>query len=111
MGVDLRLIDGIDVMTIQTIYSEGVADLSNWPTEGSFASWLELAPRNNITGGNVIKKEKRPSNNRVTTALRNAAHHLVRSDSYLVARYRHFTGRLLRLQGLKAVAHHRACLD
>src|SRR5260370_86712 len=60
MGVDLRLIDGIDVMTIQTINSEGGAGLSDGPTEGSFASWLELAPRNNITGGKVIKKEKRP---------------------------------------------------
>jgi hypothetical protein len=40
MGVDLRLIDGIDVMTAQTIYSEVSADLSPWPTEGDWASWL-----------------------------------------------------------------------
>jgi transposase len=110
MGVDLRLIDGIDVMTIQTIYSEVGADLSDWPTEDHFASWLEFAPRNNITGGKVIKKEKRPSNNRVTTALRNAAESLVRSDSYLGARYRHFTGRLVGLKGVKAMARYLACL-
>ena len=110
MGVDLRLIDGIDVMTIQTIYSEVGADLSSWPTEDRFASWLELAPRNNITGGKVIKKEKRRSNNRVTTALRNAAESLVRSDSYLGARYRHFTGRLVGLKGVKAMARYLACL-
>jgi phage gp36-like protein len=71
---------------------------------------LELAPRNNITGGKVIKKEKRPSNNRVTTALRNAAESLVRSDSYLGARYRHFTGRLVGLKGVKAMARYLACL-
>ena len=110
MGVDLRLIDGIDVMTVQTIYSEVGADLSDWPTEEHFASWLELAPRNNITGGKVIKTEKRPSNNRVTTALGNPAESLVRSDSYLGARYRHFTGRLVGLKGVKAMARYLACL-
>ena len=110
MGVDLRIIDGIDVMTIQTIYSEVGADLSAWPTEGDWASWLELVPRNDITGGYVIKKKKRPSNNRVATALRNAAESLYRSDSYLGARYRHFTGRLEGLKGVKAMAHYLACL-
>jgi len=110
MGVDLRLIDGIDVMTAQTIYSELGADLSAWPNEDAFASWLELTPRNDITGGKVIKKKKRPSNNRVTTALRNAAEALVRSDSYLGAKYRQFTRRLEGLKGVKAMAHYLACL-
>ena len=110
MGVDLRLIDGIDVMTAQTIYSEVGADLSAWPNEGAFASWLELAPRKDITGGKVIKKKKRPSNNRVATALRNAAEALVRSDSYLGARYRHLTRRLEGLKGVKAMARYLACL-
>ena len=110
MGVDLRVIDGIDVMTAQTIYSEVGADLSAWPNEDAFASWLELAPRNNITGGKIINKQKRPSNNRVTTALRNAAESLVRSDSYLGARYRHFTGRLVGLKGVKAMGRYLACL-
>jgi len=110
MGVDLRLIDGIDVMTVQTIYSEVGADLGAWPNEGAWTSWLELAPRNDITGGYVIKKKKRPSNNRVATALRNAAESLVRSDSYLGARYRHLTGRLEGLKGVKAMARYLACL-
>jgi transposase len=110
MGVDLRLIDGIDVMTAQTIYSELGADLSAWPDENAFSSWLELTPRNGITGGKVIKQERRPSNNRVTTALRNAAESLVRSDSYLGAKYRYFTRRLEGLKGVKATAHYLACL-
>jgi len=110
MGVDLRIIDGIDLMTAQTIYSEVGADLSAWPTEAAWASWLELVPRNDITGGKVIKQKKRPSNNRVATALRNAAESLYRSDSYLGARYRHFTGRLEGLKGVKAMAHYLACL-
>jgi transposase len=110
MGVDLRMIEGIDLMTAQTIYSEVGADLSSWPNENAWSSWLELVPRNDITGGKVIHHSKRPSNNRVTTALRNAAESLSRSDSYLGARYRHFTGRLEGLKGVKAMAHYLACL-
>jgi transposase len=110
MGVDLRIIDGIDVMTAQTIYSEVGADLSAWPTEGDWASWLELVPRNGITGGKVIRQEKRKTNNRITTALRNVAEALCRSDSYLGARYRHLRGRLPGLKGVKAMAHYLACL-
>lgn len=110
MGVDLRIVDGIDVMTAQTIYSEVGADLSLWPTEGDWASWLELAPRNGITGGKVIRQEKRKTNNRITTALRNAAEALCRSDSYLGARYRHLKGRLPGLKGVKAMAHYLALL-
>ena len=110
MGVDLRIIDGIDLMTVQTIYSEVGADLSAWPTEGAWASWLELVPRRDVSSGKVIKHQKRPSNNRVTTALRNAAESLARSDSYLGARYRYFTGRLEGLKGVKATAHYLALL-
>ena len=42
--------------------------------------------------------------------MRNAAETLVRSDSYLGARYRHFTARLEGLKGVKAMAHYLACL-
>jgi len=110
MGVDLRIIDGIDVMTAQTIYSEIGADLSAWPNEHAFASWLELVPREGITGGKVVKTEKRQSKNRVTTAFRNAAESLWHSDSYLGARYRHYTSRLEGLKGVKAMAHYLARL-
>jgi transposase len=110
MGVDLRIIDGIDVMTAQTIYSELGPDLSAFPNEHAFASWLELVPREDMTGGKKVKTKKGRSNNRVTTALRNAAEALTRSDSYLGARYRHFTARLTGLKGVKAMAHYLACL-
>ena len=88
MGVDLRIIDGIDLITAQVIYSEVGPDLSAWPTEGHFASWLELCPRRDVSGGKVIKQEKRQVKSRVANALRNAAQTLTRSDSYLGARYR-----------------------
>ena len=90
--MDLTRIDGIDVMTAQVILTELGPDLSGFPSEGDFSSWLELAPRNDITGGKTIRKKARKSKNRVANALRMAAEALSRSDSYLGARYRKFRG-------------------
>jgi transposase len=110
MGADLRLIDGIDLLTAQVIYSELGPDLSAWPTEKHFTSWLELSPRRDVSGGKVIRQEKRIVKNRVANALRNAAQTLTRSNSYLGARYRHFKARLGGLKAVKAMARYLACL-
>jgi transposase len=77
MGVDVTAIDGVDVMTTQVILSELGPDLSaSFPSEGHFASWLELAPRRDVSGGKVLRQKSRKSNNRVATALRMAAQSL-----------------------------------
>lgn len=110
LGVDLRIIDGIDLMTAQTIYSELGSDLSAWPTEKHFTSWLELSPRRDVSGGKVIKQAKRQVRNRVSNALRNAAQTLTRSDSYLGARYRHLKARLGGVKAVKAMARYLACV-
>ena len=109
-GVDLTRIDGIDVMTAQVILTELGPDLSGFPSEGDFSSWLELAPRNDITGGKTIRKKARKSKNRVANALRMAAEALSRSDSYLGARYRKFRGRMEGQPAVKAMARYLACL-
>jgi len=110
LGVDVTRIDGLDVMTGQTILAELGPDLSAFPTEGDFASWLELVPRRDITGGKVKKQKPRKSKNRVANALRMAAESLIRSDSYLGARYRRLRGRMVGEAAVKAMAHHLACL-
>ena len=76
----------------------------------SFASWLELAPRRDVSGGKVIRQKSRQSKNRVANALRMAAQSLSRSDSYLGARYRHFRARLGGQKAVKAMARYLACL-
>jgi hypothetical protein len=85
-------------------------DLSAFPTEGNFTSWLELAPRQDITGGKVIRRHSRASRNRVANALRMAAESLSHSDSYLGARYRQLRRRLDGKKGVKAMARYLACL-
>jgi transposase len=109
-GVDLTRIDGIDVMTAQVILSELGPDLSAFPTEGDFSSWLELIPRRDITGGKVIRQKPRKSKNRVANALRMAAEALSRSDSYLGARYRRFRARQEGKEAVKTMAHYLACM-
>ena len=97
-------------MTAQVILTELGPDLSAFPSEGDFSSWLELAPRNDITGGRTIRKKPRKSRNRVANALRMAAEALSRSDSYLGARYRKLRARLEGQPAVKAMARFLACL-
>src|ERR1700737_1551964 len=86
-GVDLTRIDGIQVMTVQTVITEAGLDMSPWPTEHHFVSWIGLAPRNDISGGKVLKKRTRKVVSRLATALRMAASPLRGRDSYLGAQF------------------------
>jgi transposase len=54
-GVDLTRIDGIDTMTVQTVITECGIDMSRFPTEKHFCSWLAICPNNQITGGRQEK--------------------------------------------------------
>jgi transposase len=110
-GVDLTTIDGIHVMTALTILSEVGPDLSAFPSEGNFASWLGLTPNKAITGRKVIRSETREVQNRVAAALRMGASTLRESRSYLGGRYRHLQRSLpSKASAVKAMAHYLALL-
>jgi transposase len=109
-GVDLTRIDGIQVQTAQVIISEVGIDMTRWPTEHHFASWLGLTPNNQITGGKVIRRGTKKVHNRAATALRLAAQTLHRSKSYLGAKYRRLRARLGAPKAITALAHHLARL-
>ncbi len=47
-GVDLFQVKGLSAETLLTIYSEVGGDMSRWPSEKHFASWLCLCPGTNI---------------------------------------------------------------
>ena len=104
-GVDLTQIDGVDELTIQKVLSEIGADMSPWPTEKHFASWLRLCPNNKITGGKVIQRGVQPTTNRASTALRVAASSLHHSDSALGAYYRRIRARSGAPAAVTATAH------
>ena len=110
-GVDLTSIDGIDVITAQTIISEIGTDMSGFKTEDHFASWLGLTPARDVTGGKVIGSGKRKVQNRVAMALRMAATTLLNSKSYLGGRYRHLRKQLpSHAAAIKAMARYLAVL-
>ena len=93
-GVDLTRIDGIKAMTVQTIITEAGLDMSKWPTEDHFVSWIGFAPGHEVSGGKVLKKKTRKVKSRLATALRMAASTLRESESYLGAQFRRLRTRL-----------------
>jgi len=109
-GVDLTRIDGIQVQTAQVVISEVGVDMTPWPDEHQFASWLGLCPNNRITGGKVIRRGTKKVLNRAATALRLAAQTLHRSKSYLGAKYRRLRARLDGPVAITAMAHQLARL-
>lgn len=109
-GVDLTRIDGIDVMVAQTLLTEVGMDMSRWPTEAHFSSWLGLCPDNRISGDRLLGKGTRRVVNRAATALRLAARNLIRSRSYLGAQYRRLRTKLGAPKAITAMAHRLARL-
>jgi len=88
-GVDLLRIDGIGSSAAQTIINEVGMDLSAFPTEKHFVSWLRLSPRTPISGGKPLKKKTRGlGSNRVATVLRMGAVSVRTSKTALGAYYR-----------------------
>ena len=104
-GIDLTRIDGIHVMIAQTIVAEVGLDMSKWPTEGHFASWLGLCPDNKITGGKVYHRGSRQVENRAATALRMAETSLWRSKTYLGAKFKRLRSNLGAPKAITAMAH------
>jgi transposase len=94
-GVDATQIDAIGVETVEVVISECGSDLSRFPTEKQFVSYVTLAPYVAKSGGKPIKKRKRNSaSTRVAAALRMAALTLRHSDTALGAYYRKLSNRL-----------------
>ena len=109
-GIDWSQINGIDVLTAQTVITEAGADLSAFPTEKQFASWLGLSPTNEQSGAKILNRRTRKVVNRATVAFRNAAVTLLRSQSYLGAQYRRLRTRLGAPKAITAMARKLACL-
>jgi len=113
-GVDLVALPGISASIAQTIISEIGTDtpalacgasVSKWLDEKHFASWLGLAPHNDISGGKVLRSRTLKTHNRAGQALRQAAQSVIRSDSLFGAFYRRQKARLGAEQALVATAH------
>jgi transposase len=104
-GVDLTAIDGLNEATAQTILSEIGTDMSKWPTEKHFCSWLHLAPHNDISGGKVLRSRILKGQNRAAQALRLAAQAVGRTNTALGAYYRRMRAKFGPERAIVATAH------
>ena len=104
-GVDLTRIDGMDENSVLKVLAETGVDMTAWPTEKHFASWLGLSPGNKITGGKVLSGKTKPCANRAAAVFRMAAYGLFNSKSALGAYLRRQRARLGAPKAITATAH------
>jgi hypothetical protein len=109
-GVDLSQIDGIGPYNALRLLSEIGPDMSRWPTEKHFTSWLTLAPNNKISGGRLLGSRTQPSANRAAAILRVAAMGLGRTQTALGAFYRRLAFRVGKAKAITATARKLAIL-
>lgn len=104
-GVDLVAVDGLNDNLAQTILAEIGTDMSRFPSVKQFAAWLGLAPRNDISGGKVLRSRTLKTHNRAGQAFRQAAAAVTRSNSAFGAFYRRKRALLGPAQAIVATAH------
>jgi transposase len=92
-GVDLTVLEGISETTALVILSEIGVDLSAFPHEKNFISWLGLCPQHRGSGGKIFKRRTRRGANRAARALRMAAQSCHHAKNALGAFYRRIQAR------------------
>lgn len=105
VGIDLTKVTGLSSSLVLTIISEIGTDMTKWPTVKQFCSWLGLAPRNDISGGKVLRSRTLKNVNRATQAFRQAAQSVARSNSAFGAYFRRMRAKLGPQQATVATAH------
>ena len=104
-GVDLSVVDGFGVSLAQTIIMEVGTDMSKFPSEKHFCSWLGLAPKHEISGAKILKNRTLKTKNRAGQAFRMAAQSVKRADCVFGSLYRRLKSRLDKPQATVATAH------
>src|SRR5262252_5824394 len=73
LGVDLTEVEGIDVGTALVVVAEIGVDVSRFPTEKQFASWLGLCPNTSRSNLRERRRAPRQGSSRLRQALRMCA--------------------------------------
>ncbi len=104
-GVDISLVDGFGVSLAQTVILECGTDMSKFPTEKHFCSWLGVAPKHEISGNKVLKDTTLKTKNRAGQAFRMAAQSVKKAECAFGVLYRRLRARLGPAQASVATAH------
>ncbi len=109
-GADLTQIDAVGPYTALRLIGEISTDMTRWPSEKHFTSWLTLAPKNKITGGRLISSSTLPSANRAAAMLRMCAMSVGKTSTALGAFYRRLAYRVGKAKAITATARKLAIL-
>ena len=93
LDVDVTAIIGINEISALEIISEAGIDMSKWPSDKHFNSWLALAPNTKISGGKVISNKVPKKKHYAGQAFRMAASSLNNSKTPLGDFYRRIKAR------------------
>jgi transposase len=84
LGIDVLAIYGLNEGGGLQILAETGTDMSKWPTEKHFISWLNLCPNNKVSGGKLISSKVMKRHPSIAgQAFRFAANSVQRSDHWL----------------------------
>jgi transposase len=108
-GVDVQSIVGFGPLTALNMLSETGTNMTRWPTEKHFTSWLNFAPGTHISGGRSLSSRRRPGRNRASLILRQAASAVGRTQTALGAFYRRIAARRSKAVAIVATARKMAC--
>ena len=104
-GVDVTAMRGRSEVLAQEIVMETGTDMTKFPNEKHFCSWLGLAPKNDISGGKVLRSATLKTRNRARQAFRKAAASVMRSDCVFGVFYRRMKARIGPAQAAVVTAH------
>lgn len=110
LGADLSQIHGFGPYSVLRIVAECGDDMTRWPTEKHFTSWLSLAPGNKISGGKVLSSATRRTSNKTAALLRLAAVNIGKTETALGAFYRRLASRIGKAKAVTATARKLAVL-
>lgn len=103
-GVDVTQVPGLEENALP-LFSEVGRDLSQWPSAGHFASWLNLCPDNDISGGKTLWRGMRTVKNRAGHLFRLAASSLHHSPTPVGNYLRRMKAKLGPSAAITATAH------
>ena len=110
LGVDLTQIDGVGTLTVSSFLVNVGRDMSPWPTDKHFASWLGLSPNARDSAGKRKSSHTKKTASALARSFRMAAMTIGRLDSYLGAFYRRLRSRLGAPKAITATARKLAIL-
>jgi transposase len=109
-GVDLTQVDGIAMGTLQTLAAEVGPDLSRFRSAAAFTSWAGLTPKQEISGGKLLRSKTPKNKNRVAYALRMAAQSLLHRRSAMGDEFRRLRTKLGMPKAITAMARRLGCI-